>query len=172
MSLVYSCVLQAKKMLVNLDAWLEKATAYAASKKCDTGVLLASRLAPDQYPLMRQIQAACDQAKFMAARLSGKTPPVHPDTEQTMEEARARIRSCVGNLDTYKASDFEGAESHLVQLPFFEGKALRGSEFLLELSLPNFYFHTITAYAILRHNGVDLGKADFIGGLNLRDPSS
>jgi hypothetical protein len=130
-------------------------------------VLLTARLAPDQYPLLRQVQASCDQAKYMAARLSAKDPPKHPDTEQTFDEARARIRTCTGYLDTFQSSDFEGAESRVLALPFLEGKTLLGRDFLLELAHPNLYFHLTTAYAILRHNGVPLGKRDYTGSLTL-----
>jgi hypothetical protein len=169
MSFVYDSVLQTKKMLTQLDAWIEKATVYAKTKGFDPVVLLAARLAPDQYSLTRQIQTSCDTAKFSAARLAAKEPPKHPDTEQTIDEIRARIRTCVAYLETFKASDFEGAESRPVTLPFLEGKVMKGSDYLLEMALPNFYFHITTAYAILRHNGVDVGKMDYLGALTIRD---
>jgi uncharacterized protein len=169
MSFIYNAIVQSKKMLSNIDAWLDKATAHAKAKSFDPSVLLGARLAPDQYPLVRQIQVACDQAKFIAARLSGKEPPKHPDTEQTLDEIRARIRSTMDYLGTFESSDFHGSEARLVALPFLEGKVIRGDDFLLELALPNLYFHLTTAYAILRHNGVDLGKGDFIGQLRLHD---
>ncbi len=163
----YACVAQFTKMLQNLERWLDKAVAFAQTKSFDPLVLLNSRLAPDQYALMRQIQAACDMAKFSAARLSAKQPPRHPDTEQTLEQIRARIHSTLAYLETFKPEDFEGAESRLVELPHFDGKHLIGGEYLIELQLPDFYFHITTAYAILRHNGVDLGKDDFLGKLKL-----
>lgn len=169
MNLVYRHVLQAKKMLGQLDAWLERGIAHAQAKSFDPSVLLVARLAPDQYPLIRQVQSSCDQAKYLAARLSGKEPPKHPDTEQTMEQARARIRACTSYLDTFQASDFEGAEARAVTLPWLEGKTIRGGDFLVEVGLPNLYFHLTTAYAILRHNGVNLGKADFLGALTLQE---
>ncbi len=163
----YACVLQFMKMLKNLEHWLDKAMAFAQKKSFDPLVLLNSRLAPDQYSLLQQIQSSCDMAKFTAARLSAKQPPRHPDTEQTLEEIRARIHSTVAYLETFKANDFEGAESRLVELPHFDGQHLVGSEYLIELQIPDFYFHITTAYAILRHNGVDLGKDDYLGKLNL-----
>jgi hypothetical protein len=169
MSLLFASVLEQKKMLNNLDGWLDKSVAHAKAKSFDPNVLLGQRLAPDQYPLVRQIQSSCDNAKFTAARLSGKDAPKHPDTEQTIDEARARIRAVVTYLDTYKAADFAGAETRAVELPFLEGKVISGSDYLLEMALPNFFFHVTTAYAILRHNGVPLGKHDYIGSMNVRD---
>jgi hypothetical protein len=156
-------------MLNNLDTWIEKGVAHAKAKSFDPNVLLAMRLAPDQYPLLRQVQSSCDNAKFLAARLTGKEAPKHPDTEQTVDEIRARIRTCVTHLDTFKASDFDGAETRVVTLPFMEGKVISGSDYLTEMALPNFYFHLTTAYAILRHSGVPLAKFDYIGSLNVRD---
>lgn len=169
MTFAHASVLEQKKMLNHLDAWLEKAIAHAKAKSFDPAVLLNARLAPDQYCLIQQVQSACDNAKFAAARLSGKSPPKHPDTEKTMEELRARIGSCTSYLDTFKSADFEGAERRPVELSFMPGKVIDGSDYLTEMALPNFYFHVITAYSILRHNGVNLGKTDFIGSLNVRD---
>ena len=169
MSLYKSSVLPFKKMLSNLDKWLENAAAHAQKKSFDVNVLVFARLAPDQYPLVRQIQSACDGAKFASARLAAKEPPKHPDTEQTIDELRARLRTCIEWLDTLTEADFAGAEQRDVVLTFLEGKVMSGDDYLLEIALPNFYFHVTTAYAILRHNGVDLGKRDFLGGLTLRD---
>jgi hypothetical protein len=160
---------QYAKMLKNLDGWLEKATAYAKQKDFDVDTLVHARLAPDQYPLDRQIQSACDSAKFSASYLTGQQPPVHPDTEKTIAELRARIRTCIAYLESVKASDMGAAEERRVSPKFLEGKWVRGDHYLLQMSVPNFYFHMTTAYAILRHNGVDLGKMDFIGPIPLRD---
>jgi len=168
MSIYEATVPQFKKMLGNLDKWLEAAEAYAKKKSFDSAVFVQSRLAPDQYPFVRQIQAAADAAKFAAARLTGKEAPAHPDTEQTFEELHARIHKAIQYLDGFSAKDFEGAAQRWIELPFFEGKKLSGADYLNELVLPNFYFHVTTAYAILRHNGVDLGKRDFIGSLNFK----
>ncbi len=165
----YDSILELKKMLNNLDTWLEKAIGHAKAKSFDPAIYLAARLAPDQYPLVRQVQSSCDNAKFAAARLSGKEAPKHPDTEQTMDEIRARIRSCTTYLDTFKSADFDGAEKRPVELSFMPGKVISGSDYLTEMALPNFYFHVVTAYSILRHNGVPVGKSDFIGSLNLKD---
>ncbi len=169
MSLYEASVPQLKKMLTNLDKWLETSVAYAQKKSFDPNVLCQARLAPDQYALTRQVQAACDAAKFAAARLTGREAPKHPDTEQTIDELRARVRTVIAYLDTFSAADFDGAEERLITIPVLEGKVIQGSDYLTELALPNFYFHVTTAYAILRHNGVDLGKRDFIGSLNVRD---
>jgi hypothetical protein len=169
MSLYESAVLQTKKMLGNLEKWLDAGVAYAQKKSFDPGVLLVARLAPDQYALTRQVQAACDAAKFLAARLAGKDPPKHPDTEQTVDEVKKRIQAVVAYLDTFTPADFAGAETRHVELAFLEGKYVLGSDYAREMALPNFYFHVTTAYAILRHNGVDLGKRDFIGGLTTHD---
>ena len=169
MSLVFASVLESKKMLNNLAAWIDKGVAHAKAKSFEPNVLLGMRLAPDQYPLLRQIQSSCDNAKFMAARLSGKEGPKHPDTEQTVDEIRARIHTCVSHLETYKAGDFDGAETRVVTLPFLEGKVISGSDYLMEMALPNFYFHVTTAYAILRHSGVPLGKMEYLGSMNVRD---
>lgn len=169
MSLYQASVPQFKKMLNNLDKWLDAAVAHATKKSFDPAVLLTSRLAPDQYALTRQIQACCDAAKFATARLAGKEAPKHPDTETTLDELRARIRSTLEFLDTVTEADFADAKGRVIELPFMPGKALVAADYLNEMSLPNFYFHVTTAFAILRHNGVDIGKPAFIGSLNLRD---
>lgn len=169
MSLYQASVPQFKKMLNNLDKWLDAAVAYATKKSFEPSVLLTSRLAPDQYALTRQIQACCDAAKFAAARLTGKEPPKNPDTETTLDELRARIRSTLEFLDTVTEADFADTKGRVIELPFMPGKALTAADYLNEMALPNFYFHVTTAFAILRHNGVDIGKMAFIGSLNLRD---
>jgi uncharacterized protein len=162
---------QLSKMLKNLDRWLDKATAHAEAKKFDPAVLLTARLAPDQYPLLKQIQAACDSAKSAAAHLSGKELPKHPDHEQTLPEIKARIHTCLAFLETITPEDFEGAETRRVSVAFLPGKVIMGADYLNEMALPNFYFHVTTAYAILRHNGVEVGKYDYIGSLKLQDAS-
>ncbi|HEX3596330.1 MAG TPA: DUF1993 domain-containing protein [Polyangiaceae bacterium] len=169
MSHVHANVVQFTKMLKSLDAWLEKAEGYAKKKNFDAAVLLESRLAPDMLPLVRQIQASCDGAKFYCARLSGKEPPKHPDTEKTLDELHARIRSVVEYCSSFKESDFNGAEERAVPLGFMPGKGVRGKDFITEMNVPNTYFHLCMAYAILRHNGVDIGKTDYIGSLSLID---
>jgi hypothetical protein len=169
MSYVFESITEFKKMLANLDGWLRKAEAHAKAKPFDPNVLLVARLAPDQYPLVRQVQSACDNAKFAAARLAGKEAPKHPDTEQTVDELHARIASVSEWLAGFTARDFEGADSRTVKLSWLEGKGIAGKDYLLEMAAPNFFFHVVHAYAILRHNGVPLGKSDYLGSLTLRD---
>ena len=165
---LYPLVLEIKKLLGMLDTWLDKATAHAAAKKYDPNVLLQARLAPDMFPLVRQIQATCDLAKYVASRTTGKDAPAHPDTEQTIDELRERVASVVSYLDGFSAGDFEGAEGRSVSLPRWEGKSLDGMTYFIEHALPNFFFHFTTTYAILRHNGVELGKRDYLGAISFR----
>jgi len=164
----HTIVLEMKKLLRSLDACLEKGVAFAAAKKFDPSVLLQSRLAPDMFPLLRQIQSACDQAKYAAGRTAAKDPPSHPDSEQTMEEARRRIATVVAYLDGFTAADFDGVEARTISLPRWEGKSMTAVDYLVEHAMPNFFFHLTTAYAILRHNGVDVGKRDYLGPLTFR----
>jgi hypothetical protein len=167
MANLYPFVAQMQAMLVNLDRWLGDAAEYATTKKFDPNVFVSARLAPDQYPLSRQVQSAADSAKFTAARLAGKTPPAHPDEEKTLEELRARVRTVTTYLDTFSEKDFEGAETRKVALPFIPGgtKGALGLDYLVKFAQPNFFFHVDHAYAILRHNGVPLGKMAYIGGM-------
>lgn len=162
-------VTQFKKTLLNVEKWLDRAAAFADQKKFDVNNLLTARLAPDQFPLLRQVQIVCDQAKFTASRLTGKQPPSHPDTEKTVDELRARIHSVLSYLDGFKPEEFEGAAERKIELPQQKGKGMRGADYLRERQIPNFHFHVTTTYAILRHNGVDLGKADFIGPVTTID---
>ena len=169
MSFAYATINQMKKMLGNLDKWLEAGISHAQSNSIEPDVLLNCRLIADMFPLVRQVQAACDGAKFAAAYLAGREAPKHPDTEQTMLETRARIRTCIEYLDTLNAADFDGSDSRWISLKFMPDKEIAGSDYLLEMAIPNFYFHVTTAYDILRHNGVDVGKRQYIGSLNWRD---
>jgi hypothetical protein len=169
MSMFAASVPQLSKMLKNLSAWLDKAVEYAEAKPFDPNVLASCRLAPDMYPLIMQVQGACDSAKFAVARLSGVTAPPHDDVEQTIDELRARIAACLDFIQGVTEKAFEGAATRVVTLPFAPGKAITGADYLNEMALPNFYFHISMAYAILRHNGVPLSKRDFIGSLNLHD---
>ena len=161
-------ITQYTKMLDNLSAFLDKAAAYAEAKKFDVEVLLNSRLAPDQFNFIRQVQIACDTAKFGASRLCGKEAPSHPDSEKTLAELKARIASVQAYLASFSVQDFVGAEARHITNPRWDGKYVTGTEFLIQHSLPNLYFHVTTAYSILRHNGVDLGKKDFLGALPLK----
>lgn len=160
---------QFSKVLRNLSAILDKAAQCAESKKFDSAVLLNARLAPDQFALTKQIQIVCDTAKNGVARLTGKEAPVHDDSEQTVSELKARIDATLAFLATLTANDFVGAEERRVTQPRWAGKSLSGQEFALQHMVPNFYFHVTTAYSILRHNGVDVGKKDYLGALPYRE---
>ena len=153
------------KLLGNVDKWLDKAVAYADSKKFDPEILMTARLAPDQYHFLRQIQAACDQAKFTCAKLTGKEPPANPDTEKTIAELRQRIKTAVAYLETFTRDDFNGAEERPCSHTWMQGKSVRGGDYLDHFALPNFHFHMTTAYAILRHNGLPMSKFDYIVNL-------
>jgi hypothetical protein len=161
-------VAQYGKMLRNIDRWIDKAEEHAKRKNFDVNTLVHARLAPDMYSFDRQIQSACDTAKFSTAYLSGKEPPAHPDDEKTIAELRARLKKCLAFLETVTAADLVGAEERKVSPKWMQGKWARGDQFLAQVSLPNFYFHVTTAYAILRHNGVELGKQDFLGGVPMQ----
>jgi uncharacterized protein len=165
----HDAIRQFAKMLQSLDVWLDKAAAYAKTKSFEIDVLAEARLAPDQYNFVRQVQAACDQAKFAAAYLAGKPAPAHPDTEKTIAEVRERIRKCLAFLESIRKEDLVGAEERKVSPPWLGGKWLRGDDYLVEIAIPNFFFHVTMAYAILRHNGVDLGKMDYIGTPSIRE---
>ncbi len=154
---------QNAKMLRNLSAIIDKGARLAETKKFEVEVLLNSRLAPDQFNLTRQIQIVCDTAKLGAARLANKEAPSHPDTEKTLPELKARIESVVKYLESFSAKDFAGWETRKISQPRWEGKWLTGEEFLWQHAMPNFFFHMTTAYAILRHNGVEIGKKDYLG---------
>jgi hypothetical protein len=151
--------------LGNLSWILEKGAASAASRKIEPAVLLAARLAPDMLPLTRQIQIAADIAKSSVARLAGQEPPRYEDNETTIEQLRARLARTIDFLKSVPASAFEGAETRDIKLPAGERTLeFKGLAFLQTWAIPNVFFHVTTAYNILRHNGVDLGKRDFIGG--------
>lgn len=158
-------VVQFSKMLKNLSAVLAKGEAFATSKKVDFSVLLNSRLAVDQFNLTRQVQVACDTAKMGVARLVGKedSAPKHADTEATLAELQARIQSVLDYLASFNEDDFAAAATRKISQPRWEGKHLSGSEFAIQHATPNIYFHVTTAYAILRHHGVEVGKKDYLG---------
>jgi hypothetical protein len=159
-----------KKQLAQLDKWLDAAAADAKARSYDPNVFAGLRLAPDQFAFARQVQATCDTAKMAASRLTGKEAPAQADTEKTLEELQARVRSVIAYLDGFSAKDFEGAATRVVTQPRWEGKVMSGADYFVEHAVPNFYFHLTHAYAILRHNGVNLGKRDYLGALSLRAP--
>lgn len=152
------------RMLGNLSAILKKAEAHAQARKFDSAVLIQARLYPDMFPLARQVQIASDQAKGCASRLAGQEPPSYPDTEQTFAELYARIDKTLAHLKSFKPEQIDGSEERSIELKLRDRTLhLKGREYLLERVYPNFFFHVTTAYAILRHNGVEIGKGDFLG---------
>jgi hypothetical protein len=155
-----------RKMLGNQSAILTKAEAHAAARKIDPSVLLQARLFPDMFPLTKQVQIACDFAKGAAARLAGAEAPKYDDNEATFEDLRARIAKTLAFVDTFKPAQIDGSETRTVSITL-GGQTYRftGLDYLDNVVFPNFYFHVTTAYNILRHNGVELGKADFVGAL-------
>jgi len=169
MSMYEQTVPQFIRLLGQVQRWLDKAQAYAEQKKFDPEVFMSTRLAPDQFPLVRQIQILTDLIKGGCSRIAGVTPPVYEDKETTLAEIRARVDKTIAYLQTLKREQFQGAEERNITLPFIPGKYMTGTEHLVEFVLPNVYFHATTAYAILRANGVDLGKMDFLGDISLRD---
>jgi uncharacterized protein len=166
----FNAISQLARNLQAVEVWLDKAEAFAASKKFDVNLLLTSRLAPDMKPLVYQVQSACDYIKAAAAWLSGQTPPKHEDNERTLEELRARVRKTVAFVESVKAERYARADKQQVHMSWAPpGKVLRGEDYFLQMSVPNAYFHLAMAYAVLRHNGVDVGKMDFLGGANWVD---
>ncbi len=163
-------VKQLAKMLRNVGGWLDKAEAHAKERSYDPSVLLTARLAPDQWHLSRQITAACDAAKFAASRGAAKDAPKHADDEPSFAALRTRTAAVAEYLESFGSKDFDGIDERVVTPAALQGKALSGWDYLFEFAVPNAYFHLTTAYAILRHNGVPLGKLDYVGALNLRDP--
>ena len=166
----YTVHCQMKKMLGQLEKWLDAAEAHAKAKAFDPNVLIESRLAPDQFAFVKQVQAACDTAKLSTVRLTAKSAPEHPDTEKTLSELRARIRSVIGFLDGISEPDYAGAATRVITTPRWEGKVMSGADYFMEHAVPNFFFHVTHAYAILRHNGVTVGKRDYLGAQTRRDP--
>lgn len=167
MSMYTASVPQFQKTLRLVLTWLDAAEAHAKQRGYDPDLLASTRLAPDMYPLTRQIGAACDAAKFAAAYLAGIDPPRHPDTETTLAELRARLDAVIAWLEGISEAQFEGAKARAVALPFLGGRTLAAPDYLNQLAIPNFYFHVTTTYALLRHAGVPIGKRDFIGSLPL-----
>ena len=163
-------VVQFQKSLSNLSKILDKGLNYAEQKKIDPSVLLNARLAPDQFPLVRQVRICCDTAKLGVARLAGKDAPVQEDKETSIPELKARIESTSSYLKSMSVKDLNEASQRKVTTPRWEGRYLLGHEYATEHVVPNFYFHLTTAYSILRHNGVDIGKKDFLGDLSFKNP--
>jgi hypothetical protein len=156
--------------LTALSAILDKAEAYAAAKKVDSAVLLNTRLAPDMYPLLKQVQAVSDIAKNGASRLAGVEPPRYEDTEKTMDEIKARVTKTLAYVKSLDRKQIDGAADRQLTFPLgpvMKGE-MKGDDYLNHFLLPNFYFHLTAAYAILRHCGLELGKQDFLGGIPMK----
>jgi uncharacterized protein len=165
----FEVITQCTKSLKNLETCLDKAEQHAAAKKFDVGVLMTSRLAPDMQHFIYQVQSACDYVKAAAAWLSGQTPPKHEDNERTIAELRARIQKTVAFAESVNEVQYAGAGERKVKLFSAPGKVIGGEDYLLQMTIPNTFFHIAMAYAILRHNGVDVGKMDYLGRISLVD---
>lgn len=152
-------------MLTNLDNIVSKAESYAEEKKIEPSVLLQSRLYPNMFNFIFQIQVTTDMSKSCAARLTGSEVPKWADYEETFADVHLRIKKAIDYMATFKPEQFEGSETRDIELNMRSGTLkFNGQDFLLNFVLPNFYFHMTTAYNILRHNGLDVGKRDFLGG--------
>ena len=154
-----------ERILGNMPIWLDRAEAHARARGFDPNNYLGLRLAPDMLPFVRQIQIASDTAKGCMSRLAGVEVPKWEDTESSLDELRARIRKTVAYVQSFDAARIDGSDARAIVLPMRGGEALNfsGEGFLKHFALPNFFFHATTAYALLRHAGVELGKADFLG---------
>ena len=153
------------QILGSLTGILTKAEAHCTAKKIEPEVLLGARLYPDMLPLSRQIQLTCDFATKGCARLTHSEVPSIPDTEKGFDELKARLASTIAYVKAFKPAQFDGADARDVTFPAGPDKSitLKGQQVLSQFSLPNFYFHAATAHGILRHNGVEVGKRDFLG---------
>jgi hypothetical protein len=155
---------QLVRTLKNVDRWLGLASTHEAADK-----LLTARLAPDQFTFTKQVQVVTDNAKMMTGRLAGKEWPGHPDTETSYPELRARVASVIGYLTAFTRDDFAVAGERKIRLPWMqEGQFMHAPEYLVEFALPNFYFHVVTAYSILRHHGLPMGKQEYLGQISIQ----
>ena len=159
----YQMISQCALAVGNLETYLNKAEHFATVKDFDIEILMTSRIAPDMQPFIYQAQSACDYLKAGAAWLSGQAPPKHEDSERTIDEVRERIRKTIAFVRSVDAMQYEGAGSRQISVAWAGGKRLSGEDYLLQMIVPNVFFHVCTAYAILRSNGVDVGKMDFLG---------
>jgi len=152
-----------RQLLSSLDAIIDKTIAHAEAKKIDQAVYATARLYPDMFPFTKQITVATDFAKGASARLAGVEVPKFEDAETTLGDAKARLKKTQDFIATLKPAQFEGAETRDITIQLRPGPTIfKGKAYLLHYAMPNFYFHTTTAYAILRHNGIEIGKPDFI----------
>ena len=164
--LVSQCIDNFKQMAV----WLDKAEQHAVARKFDVNILMDGRLAPDMRPFTYQVQSASDYVKAAAGWLTGQRPPKYEDNEKTIDELRERIRKTVAFAESVTEVAYADAADRYLTLPWKQGKVMRAADYLQQITIPNVFFHAAMGYAILRHNGVDLGKMDFLGQLNFIDP--
>ena len=166
----YNVVRQYAQALRNLSSWLDKAEQHAKAHNLDIQTLLDARLAPDMATFIYQVTSACDYIKGAAARLTGQTPPRHEDNEKTIDEVRDRIKKTIAYVETVDESQYATAAEQQIRVSWSPpGKAIGGEDYLAQVSNPNVYFHLVTAYAILRHKGVEIGKMDFVGPIDWVD---
>jgi hypothetical protein len=172
MSLHTSTVPVFEQLLAALDVILDKAAAYAAARKIDPPVLLASRLRPDMLPLVSQIQIACDNAKNITARLAGVQAPRFEDNEATLDELKARIQKTLQYIRSVSAAEIDAGADRDVVFPLGPNKMkMKGADYAFHFALPNFFFHLTTAYDILRYGGVEIGKRDYMGAVQGISPA-
>ena len=166
-SLLYQATVPVfKQTLGALDALIDKAAVHATAHKIDPAVLLASRLRPDMLPFVRQTQIVCDNAKNMTGRLAGGEVPRFEDNESTFDQVKARIAKTLDYIATVNAGDIEAGADREIVFPVGPNKMkMKGADYIFHFALPNFYFHFTTAYGILRYNGVEIGKRDFLGAV-------
>jgi hypothetical protein len=158
------------QILPAMSACLDKGAAHAAAKKFDPAVLLQSRLFPDMLPLVRQVQIASDFAKNTVSRLAGVVPPKYDDVETTIDQLKARIVKTLDHVKEFTPGQIDGSEERDITIPLGDQtRSFKGENYLVGFALPNFFFHATTTYAILRHNGVELGKRDYIGSMTTHD---
>ncbi len=157
------------KLLEAMKGYFGRASQHAEMKKYDVNTLLTARLAPDQWGLAKQVQSTCFLAEECIGRLAGKVPPQYANDEKTIPELQARIDKAITYLRGFKRTDFQGWEERPVDIFFAPGKFLPGDKYLTQLGIPNVYFHLMTVYSILRHNGVDVGKMDYLGPVQFLD---
>ena len=163
-SMYQASVVSFANVLSNLLAVLKKGEAHAVAKKIEPAVFVNARLAPDMFPLARQVQIASDQSKGCVSRLAGLEPPKYEDNEQTFAELYARLEKTIAYIQSIKPAQLEGSDERTIELKQRDRtRTFTGLGYLLDYTYPNFYFHVTTAYAILRHNGVEIGKGDFMG---------
>ncbi len=155
------------RMLQNLSTILDRAAAYAAAKGIAPATMIESRLAPDMFNLARQVQSAADAAKACAARLSGATPPSHPDTETTFDELKGRIAKVIAYLEGFTPAQINAGEDRSITIPTRGEPHVfnNGTAYLTEFAIPNFFFHVTTAYGLIRHQGVEIGKMTYLAGV-------